>query len=219
MPSDRSRTSDDRSQHYKAVVTQQGRVILDRDFNAMQDILNGELAADATDIIGPCGTPDNGFEISLESSSSPPNFLSPPFPQDPSVGGPQDFLIAPGTMYIGGERAVFPARYPGQTGPYTYSYFDQPDWINPPAPENIPPTEVVYLHLFEQEVGAVEDPDLVEVALGGPDTTQRVRMMRRVERCTGSTCADAANHWRGKGFNLDPKTMRLRPKVALQASF
>ena len=35
MPSDRSRTSDDLSQNYKAVMTQQGRVIVDRDFTAL----------------------------------------------------------------------------------------------------------------------------------------------------------------------------------------
>ena len=221
MPSDRSRTSDDLRQAYKAVVTQQGRVILDRDFNAMQDIINGELAADATDIIGPCGTPDNGFQISLESASSPPTLWNPPSPLGPpAVGEEWDFLIAPGTMYVGGQRAVFPAYGPGQTEPYTYSYFDQPDWINPPALSSSPTTEAVYLHLFEQEVSAVEDPDLLDVALGGPDTTQRVRLMRRVERCAGTgTCSDAASYWEELGFTLDAKTNRLLPQVQLLASY
>ena len=38
--------------------------------------------------------------------------------------------------------------------------------------------------MTEQEVSAVEDPDLLEVALGGPDTTQRLKLLRRVERTT-----------------------------------
>lgn len=194
-------------------------MILDRDFNAMQETITGELAADAADIVGPCGTPDDGFKISLEPTGSTPILWSPPSPLSPPETSEQwDFLIAPGTMYIGGQRAAFSARSPGQTEPFSYSYFDQPDWINPPRPSN-PVNEVVSLHLFEQEVCAVEDPDLLDVALGGPDTTQRVRLMRRIERCSGDKCADAAKQWKDKGFKLDPETMRLLPQVALQARF
>jgi hypothetical protein len=185
----------------------------------MQDIVNGELAADVNDMVGPCGTPDNGFQIGFESAGSPPTLWSPPSgSQDGNVNSQYDFLIGPGTMYIGGQRAVFPACSPGQPGPYYYSYFDQPDWLNPESPGS-PSSEVVYLRLFEQEVSAVEDPDLLDVALGGPDTTQRVRLMRRVERCPGSACGDAATYWSQQGFTLDPNNNRLLPQVLLQASY
>lgn len=194
-------------------------MILDRDFNAMQETINGALAGDATDIIGPCGTADDGFKISLEEASSPPHLWIPPSPLSPPESFENfDFLISPGTMYIGGQRAVFPARSAGQREPYSYSYFDQPDWIGPQAPSK-PVSEVISLRLFEQEVGAVEDPDLLDVALGGPDTTQRVRLMRRVERSAGDKCTDAAKDWKEKGFSLDPETMRLHPEAALKVTF
>src|SRR6266702_3668634 len=173
MPSDKTRTSDDIRQGYKGPVMQEGRVILDRDFNALQETLSAAIEADALDIIGPCGTPDYGFAISIPEVSSPPDaaLWVPPTPLDPPVvGRPFDFLISPGTMYVGGQRAVFPAADPGQQ-PFTYSYFDQPDWIQPDdpfggSPVVSPQVEFIYLHLCEREVSAVEDSDLKDVALG-----------------------------------------------------
>ena len=126
MPSDLSKTSDDLRQHYKAVVMQQGRVLLDRDFNALQEIINGRIAADALDEIGPCGTPDDGFAISLL-----PVGWSGPSGWSYSAPNPLDFLISPGTMYVGGQRFVLPVP---DTGQPPWSYFHQPDWINPDDP-------------------------------------------------------------------------------------
>lgn len=216
MSSDRSRTSDDLPRQYKAVVMQQGRVILDRDFNALQEIVDGLASANALEAIGPCGTSDNGFEITIPGS----NTSSSPSASTPL---PPDFLIAPGTMYVGGQRVVLPPPGP-------WSYFQQPGWDDPldPQPPTGSPTpsstEYVYLHVYEQEVGAVEDPDLLDVALGGPDTTQRVRLMSRVHR-TPSLGTDSAtalgralSDLEKKGLVLDPSTMRLRRLVQLQVS-
>jgi len=217
MPSDRTRTSDDLRQRYKAVVMQQGRVILDRDFNALREIVDRRIAADALDEIGSCGTPDDGFAISLPkigpSASVAWSYSAP---------NPWDFLIAPGTMYVGGQRVVLSPPGPGQP---PWSYFNQPDWIRPDDPAafsgsySTPPREYVYLRVFEQEVGAVEDPDLLDVALGGPDTTQRIRLMWRVERMPvdATDCATAlAQAWSARGFLFAATTMALRPQVALQ---
>ena len=116
MPSDKTRTSDDIRQGYKGPLMQQGRVILDRDFNALQETLSAAIEADALDIIGPCGTPDDGFAISIPGISSPPDpgLWVPPKPLVAPALQPFDFLISPGTMYVGGQRAVFPAADPGQ---------------------------------------------------------------------------------------------------------
>src|SRR5438270_12604077 len=115
MTSDRTRISNDYQQGYRGIVAQQGRVILDRDINAMQTLLDGELRRETLDIVGPCGTPDDGFAISLPTLASP---LRPPggtardvrlFPilTSPPPPDPFDFLIKPGTIYVGGLRAVF----------------------------------------------------------------------------------------------------------------
>jgi hypothetical protein len=219
MPIDLTRTSDDVRQRYGPPLMQQGRVVLDRDFNALQETLSAKIEGDALDIIGPLGTPDNGFEVTLEHSSPPTTLWSPPLASSPPFSPPDDFFISPGTMYVGGHRVALPGHVRGQTSPLIYSYFDQPDWLSPPPPAEPLTQEVASLLLRQQEVGAVEDPDLLDVALGGPDTTQRLRLMRRIERTPGKTCSAAANAWAARGFTLDRKTMRLLPQVALQVSF
>jgi Family of unknown function (DUF6519) len=218
MSSDESRSPRDRHDGYTGVVAQQGRVIVDRDFNALRDVIDHRVEADALDIVGPCGTPDDGFAISLVETS-PPSAFSPP------AGDFLDFLIAPGTMYLGGERVVFPPRPAGL--PITYSYFDQPDWLSPPEPAQLrfAASELVYLHLSELEVSAVEDSDLLDAALGGVDTTQRLRLLRRVRRRPAGTgdCAaawqQAAAAWLAGGQLLDPQSMALVPQARLQVGF
>src|SRR5580704_3499093 len=101
MPADRSRRTDGLRDAYVGVVAQQGRVTLDRDFNAEHGYLAGRVEAEAIDVIGPCGTPDDGFKISLPAAGAPPLWV-PPKPlaslsQEPNF----DFLISPGVMYLG----------------------------------------------------------------------------------------------------------------------
>ncbi len=227
MPSDRSRSTDPPCDGYTGVVAQQGRVILDRDFNASQGFAAARIDADALDFVGPCGTPDNGFQISLPGTSSGPFWsppVTPPAESPPiTIGSGRDFLISPGTMYVGGQRVCFPAEQDGVDK--TYTYFDQPDWPDPPQPNANAGHELVYLDLTEQEVSAVEDPDLLEVALGGPDTTQRLKLLRRVERMsvTVSDCTSALeaaqSRWAAEGWQFDPATMQLLPTARLLVGF
>lgn len=94
MGSDRARVSYDPRQQYRSVVMQQGRVTLEADFNEELAIAGDALREETLDIVGPNGTPDNGYLIEPLSS--------PPF----------DFGIALGTMYVGGLRVATPARIP-----------------------------------------------------------------------------------------------------------
>jgi Family of unknown function (DUF6519) len=227
MPSDRSRRTDPTRFGYTGVVAQQGRVILDRDVNALQGLIADRIAYETLDVVGPCGTPDDGFRISLPGQSPPPPPLwSPPQPvtisPPDSAGGTGDFFIKPGTMYVGGQRIYFPPTQNGED--ITYSYFDQPDWAIPAFPGD-PRSELVWLELEETETGAVEDPDLLDVALGGPDTTQRLKLLRRIKRggVTATSCTDAWKTavvaWEKQGWQFDPATMRLRPLTDLKVSF
>jgi hypothetical protein len=223
MSSDISRPANVRRQSDTGIVAQQGRVIVDRDVNALQEIVNDRDEAEMRDVIGPCGTPDDGFAISV-ADGSPPFHVAEilfRFPERQAV----DFSISPGTMYVGGQRVVFPPHPGGQ--PATYSYFDQPDWPSPPMPTFAGKVrdEVIYLSVHEHELSAVEDPDLLDVALGGVDTTQRLRLVRRVERAPVNTadCAKAwtelTGRWLAAGWSFDPGTMRLEPQSRLQVSF
>lgn len=198
---------------------QQGRVILDRDFNALNEALSHTIDADALDVIGPSGTPNDGFAISIPPSSPPSSH-------------PLDFLISPGTMYVGGQRVIFPAPAAGQL---PLSYFNQPDWPEADQSGNTglfepelfekQMREFVYLHLWEHEVSAVEDPELKDVALGGADTSQRLRLIRRVKRTPGGRidCGTGLENmrlaWGRLGLLFDPNTMRLVPQATLQVSF
>jgi uncharacterized protein DUF6519 len=203
MPSDRARVTFDQSRRYRSVVMQQGRVQLEADWNEQAEIGSDELRRDLRDVIGVFGTPDDGYAIAVSN----PNIRA--------------FTIGPGTMYIGGMRAYLPKLTSG----VAYPYDQQPDWLPPEAPDTFAPFELVYLELFEQEIGAVEDPPLREPALGGPDTAQRLRLMQRIHRMgsVGSNCEDAwtglVRLWRGAGLELDPDTFMLRSTGRLQVSF
>ena len=206
MGSDRARISYDGRQQYRSVVMQQGRVTLEADWNEAQSIAMEEAREEVLDIVGPAGTPDDGYAITF------PNTL-PAF----------DFQIGQGTMYVGGERVFLSAPV---------DYAQQSDWLDRsvdpdfvPLPAKAPGNEYIYLQLREQEVSAVEDSDLKDVALGGPDTAQRTRLIQHIVR-TGTNAADcpgalAAQQkvWAQEGLSFDPATMRLNSSSGLQVSF
>jgi hypothetical protein len=206
MASDRDRLTFDAKQQYRSVVAQQGRVMVPVDFNEAQEIAGTELREEALDFVGASGTPDNGYEISFPAPS-PTDF---------------DFLINPGTMYVGGLRAFLP---PPEAGSRPISYFHQPDWLDPALPSAAPVQEFVCLSLREQEIGAVEDTSLKDVALGGPDTTQRTRLIQQILRgdTKGTDCASALTEqiaaWNADGQTFDSKTMRLTSLARLKVGF
>ena len=92
MATDRIRRSYDATRMYRRVVAQQGRVTVEADANEADEIRLDESRAELIDIIGPTGTPDDGFKISLPG------------------GGDLDFAIAPGTLYVGGVRVELAQR-------------------------------------------------------------------------------------------------------------
>src|ERR1035441_4659232 len=142
MGSDRARVSYNPSQQYRSVVMQQGRVTVEADWNEAQLIASEAMRLEALDFVGPAGTPDNGYAISL-------------------ISGGFDFDIGAGSMYVGGMRVWLPAGL-------AYSQQQQNDWMdwsNDATWVSVPTTaptsnEYVYLVLREQEVSAVEDTDL-----------------------------------------------------------
>lgn len=138
MPSDRARLSGDASRDYRALVFQQGRVTLEADTNEQVQLGETALREDIIDIIGPVGTPDDGYEVT-------------------SSGG--SFEIGTGTYYVGGWRLTLDDPLPLGKGP------DELD-LTPPAP--VDGQYAIALLVTEQEVSAVEDRALREVALGGP---------------------------------------------------
>lgn len=206
MSSDRARISYDPRQQYRSVVMQQGRVTLEADWNESQDIASEEARAEALDFVGPAGTPDNGYAVSV-----------------PGGLNPFDFQVGPGTMYVGGMRASLPSAvdYSGQTE-WLDSAID-PDFVPLGAPAT--GSDYVFLLLREAEVGGVEDADLKDVALGGPDTAQRSRLVQHVERFPvqaqdcAAALAELSKKWAGQGLAFDAPSMRLLPTATLLVGF
>lgn len=214
MPSDRARRSYDAGRMYRSVVSQQGRVTLEADANEAEEIRAAQSRAEVIDIVGPTGTPDDGFKISV-----------------PDTATPFDFAIGQGTLYVGGVRLVSAANltYLRQKDA-EWADYPHPDWVHYaasaswPYPAAAPLTEFIYVAVTEQEVSAVEDPVLREVALGGPDTAGRTRLIQRVHRTPmfGADCEEAIDEvlrrkW--PGLTQDHETMQLASAARLKVDF
>src|SRR5258708_7480318 len=85
MAGDFSRSTFDPSRHYSGVLMQQGRVLVDAEWNEQIDIQQHRDLTETRDVVGRCGTPKNedGFDIT------------------PAPTG-DDLLIAPGRYYVDG---------------------------------------------------------------------------------------------------------------------
>lgn len=225
MSGDYSRDSFDALRDFAGTFLQQGRAVLDSDWNEMVEIFERRIRSGTVDTIGravvPRETP-RGFEIRLSGAG---------------------FEIGAGRFYLdgvsyqnrglanfdGGQPArpdpVFDRARSGDDGPEGVldemiapeggdylPYEDQPYW---PTPDAVPGdgTHLVYLVGWQREVAPTEAPELLEPALGGLDTTTRwqsvwqVRVLPDVGE--GATCAtpdDELNDWVD---TIAPSTARL----------
>jgi Family of unknown function (DUF6519) len=210
MGSDRARVSYDPRQDYRAVLMQQGRVTVEADWNEQQRISGDELLLETLDFVGPAGTPDDGYRINETGQPAVPPF---------------DFSVGAGTMYVGGVRVSAPAPIVYSQQSEWLDHAGDPDWVDLPDQRQPPGDELIYLYLREQEVSAVEDSALREIALGGPDTAARLRLIQHIVRLPTSSAncdaalEDARKKWTSEGLVFDPATMRLTPQSTLQLSF
>jgi len=208
MSSDRARVTYDPSRHYTGVIAQQGRVSLEADWNEAQAIGSEQAEARTVDLIGPVASADDGYRVEAVLDDD---------------GATGDLRVHRGTLYLGGQRLSAPRDLP-------FSEQRDSDWVDCAGDplwledrDDAQPHELVYLLAREQEVSAVEDHALRDVALGGPDTAQRLRILQRIIRLPtrAETWADAwsqviRKHWIPRGFRLDHDTRRLKPEARLQ---
>src|ERR1044071_7098202 len=126
-------------------------------------------------------------------------------------------------MYVGGERVFAPNPIVYSNQPEWLDRSSDPDWVD--MANRNPQREEIFLLLREQEVSAVEDETLREVALGGPDTAQRTRLIQHIVRIDTNAfnCEDArpslAQHFAPQGLTPDYSIMRLKPASTLKVSF
>ncbi len=175
MSLDLSRSAFDPRKRYASVRMQQGRVLLDDDFNEAERIDNEDERRVLLDVVGPTGTPDDGFRVQNGRLNA---------------AGELTFDVLPGTLYLGGLRIWNHALH---------TYAAQEDWLQQPQAERAPPAngrvDLVYLEVWQQSVTAVEDAELFEAALAGPDTSGRLRTMWRVHLASGVQDSECSPAW------------------------
>jgi hypothetical protein len=172
MSGDYSRKTFNPQRDFSGVLMQQGCVQLDADWNEMIGIISRRLRAETTDIIGrgtvPKETPD-GFKIEI-------------------TGG--ELTIGRGRIYVDGLLAENHGKAPlefdpvlaEQRGTLAIPYNEQPYFPGvaavAPAPTEGGPY-LVYLDVWPREVTYLENPDLIEKAVG-VDTTTRLQTVWQV---------------------------------------
>jgi len=171
MKGDFSRITFDATNHFSRVLMQQGRVTIDADPNEQADILLHYLRTLARDLIGPFGGPEDALGFKLDVT---PATTNPPAP-------PWTLSIGPGRYYVDGILCE---------NEKTRSYANQPDYPLPQS-DSLPvelgrsnPTTTVfwlYLDVWERHITPVEDDRMREVALGGPDTCTRAKVIWQVK--------------------------------------
>ena len=151
MKGDFTRFTFDPKKHYSGVRMQQGRVLLDSDWNEQADINDHRSETQAKDIIGRSGCPVDqaGFKIIMST--------------DDSGKRTGDFIISAGRYYVDGILCE---------NEKDLKYTEQRSNPSPLGTEFL--HIFVYLDVWKRHVSSIEDPEIREIALGGPDTTTRV---------------------------------------------
>jgi hypothetical protein len=160
---DLSRESTDFQKHYAGVRMQQGRVLTDDDFNEAAILDAEDMRRTKLDALGAFGSPDDGFLPYVMQLS-------------------QDrirFLLNKGTLYLGGLRLDLAADEAFEFQKDWLTFDTARDWPIAPGSQDHR-VDLVWIEAWQQPVTATEDRELFEPALGGPDTSGRMRTMRRV---------------------------------------
>jgi hypothetical protein len=184
MSGDFSRLTWDRRKHYTAVLMQQGRLQLDADWNEQIDIIMHRLGTEAADYLGHSAVP----------ARAPDGFrIEPPDPKATAL------RVAPGRIYVEGRL------------------FENEDPLDVPLADLLPGKPkpgpyVVYVDTWQRHVTFVEDPDIREVALGGPDTATRLQndWRIRMEATTDKSPAAYGPEWRPAAPEIGAGLLNVR---------
>lgn len=177
MGADISRLRFDPLEDFSAVVLQQGRLLLDGDFNECVALLDRRLRSQTCDLTSLEPDPKH------QGVAWVPRLTPDAFRVTASGG---KLSIGRGRMYVDGLVAenhgtgplAFDALLSERTGTADTSYDEQPYWRVPdPLPAGGP--HLAYLDVWQREVTSVMDPDLVEIAVG-VDTTARTQTVWQV---------------------------------------
>jgi hypothetical protein len=215
MGADVSRVRFDPLRDFAGVVLQQGRLLLDADFNEYVALLDRRLRAETCDLTSFGPDPDQAGEAWV------PRQTPDAFRVTASGGA---LTIGRGRMYVDGLLAEnhglppngFDALLSEPTGTTDMPYDKQPYW--PPKPDALPTgngPHLAYLDVWEREVTHLEEPKLVEVAVGVDTTARRQTVWQvRILPNTGSaTCDTEDDEIPGWLDVIQPSAGRLTTKT------
>ncbi|MGW5365694.1 DUF6519 domain-containing protein [Actinopolymorpha pittospori] len=192
MHADLTRWTFDPTQGYRSVLMQQGRVLLDAEWNEQTAIDAHHDEVRTADIVGAEGGP-----APLDGSAGPFAILDSGTGLPPVNTAWANLAVTGGRYYVDGVLVEESAA----TSPLA----DQPFLeLTEPATGRW----AVYLDVSDRLVTADERPELLESALGGPDTafrTQTVWQVRLATAAAGEVCSDVADTG-----ERTPRQMRVR---------
>ena len=158
MKGDFTRSTFKPEKRYSSVRMQQGRVQLDADWNEQMDINSYRIEREARDVIGPCGVPwdknGGGFKIGTTSDK-------------------RNLTISPGRIYVDGILC--------ENFKDTYNYITNQDDLPGYYLLKDQGVYLAYLDVWQRHITDIEDPQIREVALGGPDTATRTKTVWQVK--------------------------------------
>lgn len=199
MHADLSRWTFDAGQAYRAVLLQQGRVMLDADINEQAEITAYHDEARAADLVGRSGGPAPDPSATGVDALGPFAVVGPDgtVPQDASAPVAWGKLqVTPGRYYVDGVLAESPAPPPPPAGgpaPPGWRIANQlylrkigtgKDAVpGLPEPDKAADGDrfTLVLDVWNHHVTPEEAPALLEPALGGPDTTTRLQTVWQVK--------------------------------------
>ena len=153
MKGDFTRATFTPEKHYHGVLKQQGRVDVDADWNEQGAITSHRIETESVDVIGPCGAPvdDAGFVLT-------------------AVSGGTNINVSAGRAYVDGilcenEADVLITNQPSL-----------PNFALPPTAG----IYIAYLEVWLRHIISLDDENIREVALGGPDTCTRAKTIWQV---------------------------------------
>ena len=189
MAGDYTRVTFDPYRDHAGVLMQQGRVTLDADWNELVDLVYRRLRAETIDIIGRCVVPKetpDGFRIGLSGGTL-------------TIGRGRAYVHGILTECHGSDPKVYDPVLGEERGSGPLDYLDQPYLKNAAAVAPLPTggTYLAYLDVWRREVTALEEPVLVEKAIGIETATrlQTAWQVRLLEVPEGTTCSADLPSW------------------------
>ena len=190
MKADLTRDSFAPTNHFRQVLAQQGRVQLDAELNEQSALTARRDETTAADLIGDCGGPADAAAFGMSAIA----------------GQPGDFLLSAGRYYVDGIQCELEAPV---------SYRQQPDLPGLPAlPAGI---HLVYLDVWQRHLTFLDDPRMLETALGGVDTTTRVKTVWQVRTLPVTGVPDCSGDNSEFTARTSPSTIRLQARTQLVA--